>query len=108
MVAHIAAAPYINPTTNVNHEVVLRTSPMSTWYGKVLELIEIRRGLRPCSPDDLPYLGRSRRYDNVIIAAGHGMLGISLAPIMGKFVCRLSANQTPAIDLTVLRIERFN
>ena len=52
MVAHIAAAPYINPTTNVNHEVALRTSPMSTWYGKVLELIEIRRGLRPCSPDD--------------------------------------------------------
>ena len=35
MVAHIVAAPYINPTTNVNHEVVLKISPMSTWYGKV-------------------------------------------------------------------------
>ncbi len=73
-----------------------------------LELIEIWRGLRPCSPDDLPYLGRPRRYDNVIIAAGHGMMGISLAPISGKIVSQLSAGQTPAIDLTALRIERFD
>jgi D-amino-acid dehydrogenase len=73
-----------------------------------LELIEIWRGLRPCSPDGLPYLGRPRQYDNVIIAAGHGMLGISLAPITGKIVTQLSANQTPAIDLTALRIERFD
>jgi D-amino-acid dehydrogenase len=73
-----------------------------------LELIEIWRGLRPCSPDGLPYLGRSRRYDNVIIATGHGMKGISLAPITGKIVSQLSANQTPAIDLTALSIERFD
>jgi D-amino-acid dehydrogenase len=73
-----------------------------------LELIEIWRGLRPCSPDGLPYLGRPRQYDNVIIAAGHGMLGISLAPITGKIVSQLSANQTPSIDLTALRTERFD
>jgi hypothetical protein len=35
MVVHIAAAPYINPTTNVNREVVLKTSLISIWYGKV-------------------------------------------------------------------------
>jgi D-amino-acid dehydrogenase len=73
-----------------------------------LELIEIWRGLRPCSPDGIPYLGRPRLYDNVIIAAGHGMLGISLAPITGKIVSQLSANQTPSIDLTALRTERFD
>jgi len=73
-----------------------------------LELIEIWRGLRPCSPDGLPYLGRPPRYDNVIIAAGHGMLGISLAPITGQIVSQLAANQTPVIDLTSLSIERFD
>jgi D-amino-acid dehydrogenase len=73
-----------------------------------LELIEIWRGLRPCSPDGLPYLGKPRLYDNVIVSTGHGMLGISLAPITGKIVSQLSANQTPAIDLTALRIERFD
>ncbi len=74
---------------------------------KDLELIEIWRGLRPCSPDGLPYLGRPRRYDNVIIATGHGMKGISLAPVTGKLVAQLAAHENPQIDLNVLSIERF-
>ena len=73
-----------------------------------LELIEIWRGLRPCSPDGLPYLGRPRRYDNLIIATGHGMKGISLAPITGKIVAQLASGQTPAMDMEPLRIERFD
>jgi D-amino-acid dehydrogenase len=73
-----------------------------------LELIEIWRGLRPCSPDGLPYLGRSRRYDNLIISTGHGMKGISLAPITGKIVAQLASGQTPAVDIEVLSIERFD
>ncbi len=37
-------------------------------------------GLRPCSPDGLPYIGRSSNLSNVIIASGHAMMGLSLAP----------------------------
>jgi D-amino-acid dehydrogenase len=73
-----------------------------------LELIEIWRGLRPCSPDGLPYLGRPRNYDNVIIAAGHGMLGISLAPVTGKIVSQLASDQAAEVDIAALRIERFD
>ena len=73
-----------------------------------LELIEIWRGLRPCSPDGLPYLGRPRRYDNLIIASGHGMKGISLAPVTGKMVSQLAAHERPRIDMTALSIERFD
>jgi D-amino-acid dehydrogenase len=72
-----------------------------------LELLEIWQGLRPCSPDGLPYLGRTPRYDNVILATGHGMLGISLAPITGKIVSQLCANDTPAINMAALGVERF-
>jgi D-amino-acid dehydrogenase len=72
-----------------------------------LALIEIWRGLRPCSPDGMPYLGRPRRFDNIIIASGHGMKGISLAPITGKIVSQLAANKTPDVDLTALHLERF-
>lgn len=72
-----------------------------------LELIEIWRGLRPCSPDGLPYIGRLRRYDNVIIATGHGMKGISLAPITGKIVSRMVANEQLQVDMTALSVERF-
>ena len=72
-----------------------------------LKLHEIWRGLRPCSPDGLPYIGRPARLDNVIIATGHGMLGISLAPITGKLVSQLAIGEEPALDIAALRIERF-
>jgi D-amino-acid dehydrogenase len=75
---------------------------------RTLELVEIWRGLRPCSPDGLPYIGRPARYDNVIIAAGHGMLGISLAPITGKIIAQLTENEIPPIDMAAVSIERFN
>jgi D-amino-acid dehydrogenase len=73
-----------------------------------LDLLEIWRGLRPCSPDGLPYIGRLPRYDNVILATGHGMLGISLAPITGRIVSELAVNKVPDIDMAALSVDRFN
>ena len=37
-------------------------------------------GSRPMSPDGLPLMGRPREFDNLIVAAGHGMFGLSLTP----------------------------
>ena len=73
-----------------------------------LELIEIWRGLRPCTPDGLPFIGRPRDYENLVIAAGHAMIGMSLSPITGKLVSQIVANETPQIDLSALGIERFD
>ncbi len=72
-----------------------------------LELLEIWQGLRPCTPDGLPYIGRPRSYDNVIVAAGHGMLGVSTAPATGKLVSQLAAGQRPLTDLAPLGLGRF-
>ena len=72
------------------------------------ELIEIWRGLRPCSPDGLPFIGRPPRYDNLILATGHGMLGISLAPITGKLVSQMSARENPSTNIEALDVERFD
>ncbi|HXQ39371.1 MAG TPA: FAD-dependent oxidoreductase, partial [Anaerolineales bacterium] len=47
------------------------------------KVIEIWRGLRPCTPDGLPIISRSQNYENLIVAAGHAMLGMSLGPITG-------------------------
>ncbi len=65
------------------------------------------RGLRPCSPDGLPYLGRTGRYDNVVIATGHAMMGLSLGPISGQSVARLLNDEASEIDLTLLSPDRF-
>ncbi len=72
-----------------------------------LELIEIWRGLRPTTPDGLPIIGRSACFENLIVATGHAMLGVSLGPITGELVAQLAEEQTPTVDLTALRVERF-
>lgn len=46
-------------------------------------------GLRPCSPDGLPYLGPLTRWPNVWVASGAAMLGLSLAPITGRLIADL-------------------
>lgn len=76
-------------------------------YSDTLELIEIWRGLRPCTPDGLPYLGRPQDFDNLTVAAGHAMIGMSLSPITGKLVSQIVTGEKPQIDLSPLRIERF-
>jgi D-amino-acid dehydrogenase len=72
-----------------------------------LRLREIWRGLRPCTPDGLPILGRSERVENLVLATGHAMIGVSLGPVTGKLVAQLCAGEKPMIDLHALRAERF-
>jgi D-amino-acid dehydrogenase len=70
------------------------------------ENIEPWVGLRPCSPDGLPYLGRSPKHDNLIIATGHSMMGLSLAPITGKLVAEIIDGE-PTIKIGQLSPGRF-
>ncbi len=71
------------------------------------EGIQPWRGLRPVSPDGMPYLGRTARYENLVIATGHAMMGLSLAPITGRLVGQILAAEPPEIDLTGLDPDRF-
>ncbi|MDW8326863.1 MAG: FAD-dependent oxidoreductase [Anaerolineales bacterium] len=71
------------------------------------EVLEAWRGLRPCTPDGLPIIGRAARYENLLLATGHAMLGISLGPVTGQLVAQLACGEKPALDLTPLHAERF-
>ena len=64
-------------------------------------------GYRPLTPDGLPYIGRSERVPNLIFATGHGMLGVTHAPITGKLVTEIVTGQPPSIDLGPMRPERY-
>jgi len=66
------------------------------------------RGLRPCSPDGLPYLGRTARYANLTVATGHAMMGMSLAPITGQLVASILAGDHLSPDLALLSPDRFS
>jgi D-amino-acid dehydrogenase len=64
-------------------------------------------GYRPCSADGLPYIGRTKKYGNVVVATGHSMLGLSLGAGTGKLVSELVAEKAPSIDVTPFAVERF-
>jgi D-amino-acid dehydrogenase len=68
---------------------------------------KIWSGLRPVSPDGLPYIGRHAAYDNVVIAGGHAMLGISEGTGTGKLVTEIIQRKTTSINISAFKVERF-
>ncbi len=60
-------------------------------------------GLRPVSPDGVPYLGRAPGLQNLVIATGHAMMGLSLGPVSGKLVTGLLLGRTCPARLDVNR-----
>ena len=63
-------------------------------------------GLRPCSPDGLPYIGKSSKCANLTIAAGHAMMGWSLGPVTGKLVSEIISNKKSSLDLSPFHPDR--
>lgn len=64
-------------------------------------------GLRPCSPDGLPYLGRTQAARNLVVATAHAMMGLSLAPVSGDIVAQLVDGEPPGFDLRPLDPDRW-
>ena len=65
-------------------------------------------GFRPCTPDGLPYIGRAGKLENMIIAGGHAMSGLSLGPASGKIVADIAVNKQPDIDIRAFDPGRFS
>jgi D-amino-acid dehydrogenase len=64
-------------------------------------------GWRPMTYDDLPCVGPAPNAENVIIAAGHGMIGVATAPASGKLAAELVASEKPHIDPSPYSLRRF-
>jgi D-amino-acid dehydrogenase len=73
-----------------------------------LELVRIWSGFRPNTPDTLPIIERNDTYDNLILATGHDMLGMTHSLITGKLVSEIIDNETPSVDLNPFRLSRFH
>ena len=52
-------------------------------------------GYRPCTPDQLPVIGKVPSYENLVIASGHCRLGVTLAPATGDIVRSIVAGEVP-------------
>ncbi len=64
-------------------------------------------GLRPVTPDGVPIISRSSRWDNVTIATGHAMIGLSIGPGTGQLVSEIVSGKPTAIDAERFSISRF-
>ncbi len=75
-------------------------------YEKVKSL-PVWAGLRPCTPDGLPYVGRDSKYKNLIVAAGHAMMGFTLGPVTGKLVTEIIEGEKTSLQIDQLAVNRY-
>jgi D-amino-acid dehydrogenase len=72
------------------------TDPISEWYG-----------VRPCTPDGLPVIGRVPGYLGAYVATGHAMLGLTLGPVSGRLIAELVIDGVASIPLDAFQAGRF-
>ena len=64
-------------------------------------------GLRPVSPDGVPYLGQVPGLSNLLLATGHAMMGLSLGPVSGRLIADLLAGDSPFRPIESMSPGRF-
>lgn len=72
-----------------------------------VHVCEAWAGLRPCTPDGVPVIGRPARYDNIVVATGHQMLGLQTAPATGRLVTDIVFERQPTFDPNPFDPDRF-
>ena len=75
---------------------------------KLFEGVTPWAGLRPVSPDGLPYIGRRHGTGNLTVATGHAMMGLSLAPVTRRLVGEILEGKQPRPSAQALDAARFS
>jgi D-amino-acid dehydrogenase len=64
-------------------------------------------GFRPSMPDSLPVIGRSRLHRNLILAFGHGHLGMTLGAVTSQHIEGLILGKEGGVDISAFGPDRF-
>ena len=96
---------------NINSSRVEAIAKAATQYYPEIKLTEEEKqnaasGLRPVSPDGLPYIGKSSKCKNITIATGHAMMGWSMATATGKLVQEIIDNKDTSIPIELYNPDR--
>lgn len=70
-------------------------------------VVESWWGWRPMTPDSLPLIGPCPAFENVYLATGHNMLGLSMAPGTGRLVAEMLTGQTSHLDMVAYSPARW-
>ncbi|MBX3688060.1 FAD-dependent oxidoreductase [Dokdonella sp.] len=71
-------------------------------------LVEEWFGWRPMTSDDLPLIGRVPHLRNLVLATGHGMLGVTMSVATGVLVSEIVTARQPSLDIAAFAPARFN
>ena len=71
------------------------------------EISKAACGLRPVSPDGLPFIGKSKKLKNVSFATGHAMMGWSQGHATGKLISEIISEKKLSLNIAPFSIERF-
>nr|WP_299340856.1 FAD-dependent oxidoreductase [Allomuricauda sp.] len=99
----------INKTIKKNRVEAIATGASSYYQGLQIDEEDKKNagcGLRPVTPDGLPYIGRTQKLKNIIVATGHAMMGWSTGPATGKLVSELISNKKLSMDIRPFYPER--
>jgi D-amino-acid dehydrogenase len=100
----------LDPSINARRvEAILRAVPayLPEFGPEDFRGVPAWSGLRPCSPDGLPYLGRVGRYANLSVATGHSMMGVTLGPITGRLLAEILSGEPTSLDASALSPDRY-
>mgnify|MGYP002628994510 CR=1 FL=1 len=75
-------------------------------YTEGAENVPTWAGFRPASPDGLPFIGVVPDHQNVFIATGHGMMGVTLGPVTGKLIAELALGSEPSQNIDPFNVNR--
>ena len=99
----------INHDISANRVSSIAKAGESYYNGLKIEQLEIDNascGLRPCTPDGVPYIGRTAKCNNLTIATGHAMMGWSLGPATGKLVSEIISDKKTSLNLSPFNPDR--
>jgi D-amino-acid dehydrogenase len=89
-----------------------RVRPMLSRTQRFFPQLDISRrtewmGFRPSVPDSLPVISRVPEHSGILLAFGHGHLGLTLAAVTGRLIADLAVERTPLVDVAPFRADRF-
>jgi len=96
---------------NINKVRVDAIANAASRYYPNIELTQLEKdnaacGLRPVSPDGLPYIGKSSKCKNLTIATGHAMMGWSMGTATGKLVSEIIDNTKTSMKIDIFNPDR--
>jgi D-amino-acid dehydrogenase len=104
-IAGLAAAP------NWKRAEVLKQVALRTFPGLPRDLpasrVKVWMGHRPSMPDSLPCIGRARDCGDVVLAFGHGHIGLASGALTGRLVADIVSGKRPVIDPAPFSPSRF-